>query len=86
MHAVNVSRYSKLTVGNCSFALTIANDHFISTDGDICEIKNIISHKGAVSVLCHKYAVKDNFFYYPLDSSYLGIYKVSRLMSGLFQI
>lgn len=75
-------QYKEIYLENYCFKITEA-DHGVMIGMEIGCIRNIVSSRQCISVIYQAYAVRENFFDYPLPSGSLGIFKVSRLQNNL---
>ena len=53
------------------------------TGSSVMVVRNIILYNNSVHVAVQRYAVTEDSFSYPVKSSFLGIYKVSRILDNL---
>lgn len=79
-------QFRKLVMNGVQFKASSLNDSCcVLKDGDIVVIENVVQKSSSeVYIVGKKYHKKTNMYTYPLDSSLLGIFKVSRPMPSSF--
>jgi lipocalin len=65
--------------GQGEIVKTKSGDNCISVNGSIGLVRNFVLKEGVHYVVFQKFHSLEAFYTYPLDSTLLGIYKVSRL-------
>ena len=80
------NQYRWLHMDKYKLSSSSGNNCILSKDGSVVLIRNIAANNGDIILICNKFANVDDAFVYPLPSSKLGIFKVSREDDDLFPL
>ncbi|KAK3918596.1 Halomucin [Frankliniella fusca] len=73
-------QYTKLQFRRITLALNERDSYFMTSDSEIVSLSNIVQqHDGNIVFIGRKFNRKENAYEFPLQSSLLGIWKVSEL-------
>lgn len=76
---VNGRQYQKLKFGKITLALNSADRVFMTKESDIVVLSNIVDTENGVLLIGRKFTRKEDAYQYPINSSLLGIFRVSTL-------
>ena len=79
-------QYRCLKTKNFKISLSTGNNCILTTDGSPALVENILTDDDSIVLICQHFASASDAISYPLQSSRLGMYKVSHRMTDLVAV
>jgi hypothetical protein len=76
-------QFKKLHISGCTIRATVKDGCAILTNGEIVLVKNIVDFNSETFIVYQRFMRKSSFYEYPLLSSDINIYIVSKLSTEL---